>query len=636
MTTKDNVSTHPVAKRLRQAGITSVAVIDDAFNTPELEDLTAEIEDFWAEIVRDESAFAELNALHPGFENEDDINEELIKKLWIQTLDEEQSSLLVSCKSTLFSRQFENIADLEPLVDYLTGIGMTPSRLGTDDDFTNEELKLVFLDFFLESAPTRPSPEEVESAIRQFVDGTAESPAMRASIDKAKEILKRNNEAFIILMSSKENVQMAKERFRQETGLIEGMFDYIPKEQLASERDLNLRLGTSAASLPARHDIQNFVISLEASIQKASKEFIDRIKKLSFEDYLYTYSLSLREEGHPLGDYMSKLYGSSLAHLVHNNAQVIEAKDKLDKIDIEAYVPWKTAPSNHLAEMYSLSLTEPGTSSNTTQLRLGDLYVSGTKNVLLVINADCDLARLPSTPDSQSANGLSILLHPGCLVPIEEKVQAKYKVTNLVFLKEKPHKIVWDYDGVFTKKYSELEEWLDSEGYSKEARLITPHALQIQQHYAANLTRVGMPVATPFLRPATVQVFAKKEDGTLQKLGPDIPQGVVIDRNRFRFTVEGFGQLLERVAEIITQFAAIRDSYAEGSRNHEKQVKRIGKLDAWLQDPAEWFALIESSNSMPKMNKGSQIGSNGILEVFCTSNLERTQCIIAINLLPDE
>ena len=43
----------------------------------------------------------------------------------------------------------------------------------------------------------------------------------------AKEIIREYDDAFIVLMSSKENVEMARDRFRQETGLIEGMFDYV-------------------------------------------------------------------------------------------------------------------------------------------------------------------------------------------------------------------------------------------------------------------------------------------------------------------------------------------------------------------------------------------------------------------------
>lgn len=636
MTTTDSTSTHPVAQRLRQAGITRVVVIDDAFNTPVLDDLGDEIEYFWAEIVREESALTELRGLKEGFESEDDIDEELISVLWARTVNEVQSSLLLPCKSILFSQQLENLADLEPLVDYLKKIDITPILRGTEDDLPDGQQRLFFLDFILTPDIALPSSEEVETAIQEFATGTPADPFIQESIDKAKQILDEFDDAFIILMSSKTGVPQAKGRFRQETGLIEGMFDYIPKEQLAEERELSLKLGLSAASLPDRHDIQRFVDAFKASFTEASTDFINRIKSLSFEDYMYIYSFSLREEGQPLGDYMSWLYKSLLAHLVHNNEQVMEAQDKLNKIDIEAYVPLKRVPSKQLVKMYSLAQTEPGTSSNETQLRLGDLYVNGTKDVLLVINADCDLARLPPISDNQGPNAPSILLHPGRLEPIEKpirkEVKENYKITNLFFLEGKRYRIVWDYEGIITQKFGDVKGWLDRNGYWRKERLITPHALQIQQHFAAKLTRVGMPVATPFPTPATVQVFGKNEGGTLKQLGADIPEGVVIDRNCFRFTVEGFRQLMERVDRGIVHYTAIRDSGDVNETRRNRVGNNIGKLEAWLQDCDEWFSLIESSHILPS-GGGRPIGSNGVLEVFCRPNLESAQSIISINLI---
>ena len=589
MNTTDTNSTHPVARRLQKAGITSAVVIDDAYNTPVFDELTDEIAEFWAGIVRNDSALAELKALRTDLEIEDDIDEDLVNVLWARTRDEKPSSLLKPCKDKLFARQLESLSELTPLVEYLERIGITPIRLGTEDDLPDEQQKLFFLDFILEPATALPSSVEVEGAIQEYAAGAVADPLIQASIDKAEQILDTFDDAFIVLMSSKDGVPMVKSRFRQETGLIEGLFDYVPKEQLADEKELNLKLGISAASLPVRHDIQRFVNALETSITEASKEFIDWIKGLSFEDYMYIYSLSLRDEGHPLGDYMSRLNRSLLAHLVHDCDQVIAAQDRLDDIDMEAFVPLKRAPSNHLAELYSLSLTEPGTSSNTTRLRLGDLYVNPTKSVLLIINADCDLVHAPQSSKRRIPDDTSILLHPGRLIPLDEKIKGKHKVTNLFFHEGEPYKIDWDHKGVITKKYWEVKGWLYFNGYSKKARLITPHALEMQQHFAAELTRVGMPVAPPLPTPATIQVFGKKKNGTLKQLGADIPRGVVIDRKNFHFTVEGFIQLLERVAEGIFHYTEIRDSCDVDSPRHNKAQDNIAKLNTWLQNCNEWF-----------------------------------------------
>ena len=626
---------HPVTQRLREAGITSAVVIDDAYNPPEYDDLRAEISEFWAGIVREDSALAELKAMKPDLESEDDIDEELVNELWTRTLREELSSLCMPCESILFSRQLEGHSELAAFVSNLSRIGIAPILIGTSENLPDGELKLFFLDFFLGPKLAPPGSAAVEKAIQQLVAGTAEHPSIQASIDKAKEILKRSDDAFIVLMSSNEGVEQARDSFREHTGLIEGMFDYASKRQLANERELHLRLGVSAMGLPVRHDIQRFVTALEASVQEASGAFITQMKSLSFEDYLYIYSLSLRAEGQPLGTYMSGLYKSLLAHLVHNSEKVIETQNKLDTIDVASYVPLKRAPSIHLANIYSKSLTEPGMQAEAPYLRLGDLYVRGTQDVLLVINADCDLIHSPQSPSRSFPEDLSIMLHPGRLKPVEEPVKQEYKVTNLFVLEGQAYKIVWYHEGVISKKYGEVRGWLAGEGFSRRGRLIGPHALEIQQHFAASLTRVGMPVAPPLSRLATIRVLAKKQDETLAQLGEDIPRGVVIDQGRFRFTVDGFGQLLERVLGGIEHYKALRDGYNEGHGRFTRLQRNVERLEALLEDRSEWFAIIEDSYGMPNRN-GSQVGSKGILQVFCNPELETAESIIVCNLILDE
>ena len=626
---------HPVTRRLWKAGVRSVVIIDDAYNPPEYDDLRAEIGDFWAGIEREESSLAELRTIKPDINGEEDIDEQLVNKLWQRTLQGELSSLSLSCKTTLFPRQIEGHSELENIVANLSRIDVTPILIGTNDDLPDGDLKLFFLDFLLDPNLAPPGPAVVEQAIQELAAGAIEHPSIQTSIDKAKEILGRFDDAFIVLMSSNEGVEKARDSFREHTGLIEGMFDYAPKRELASERQLHLRLGISAVGLPVRHDIQRFVNALEASVKAASSEFITQIKSPSFEDYLYIYALSLRSEGHPLGTYMSGLYKSLLAHLVHNHEKVIEAQDKLDGIDVATYVPFKRAPSFQLANIFSKSLTEPGMDAEARHLRLGDLYVRGTQDVLLVINADCDLVYSSQNPSRPFPENLSIILHPGCLKPIEQPVSENRKVTELFVLGEQAYKIVWDHEGVISKRYSEVEKWLAGEGYLRQGRLIGPHALEIQHHFAASLTRVGMPVAPPLARPATIRVFAKNEDRTLAQLGEDIPRGVVIDGGKFRFTVEGFEKLLERVLGGIEHYKGLREGYSEGHSRFDKLQKNVERLEALLEDPTEWFAVIENSHGMPS-ESGVQIGSSGIWRVFCSPELNTAENIIVCNLLLDE
>ena len=241
----------------------------------------------------------------------------------------------------------------------------------------------------------------------------------------------------------------------------------------------------------------------------------------------------------------------------------------------------------------------------------------------------------PHSPSRPFPAELSILLHPGRLTQVDGRTAQEAKVTNLFFLEGEAFKIVWDHDGVITKKYKEVEDWLNSEGYIKRARLIAPHALEIQHHFAASLTRVGMPVAPPLPRPVTVQVLGKNEDGSLARLGSDIPRGVVVDQNGFRFTAEGFNEILERVAEGVRHYTELRASYESSHARFERLGRNVERLESLLSDCAEWFAMVESSYEMPGEN-GIQLGSKGIFQAFCTPHLESAECIIALSLISDE
>ena len=135
---------HPVTQRLQEVGITKVAIIDDVYNRPTVDDLKSEIADFWADIIREDLALTELRSIKANFDDEDDIDEELIGHLWARTLNGQLSALREPCKSILFSTRLEGLADLAPFVANLNEIGVKPILLGTNDDLPGEQLKLFF------------------------------------------------------------------------------------------------------------------------------------------------------------------------------------------------------------------------------------------------------------------------------------------------------------------------------------------------------------------------------------------------------------------------------------------------------------------------------------------------------------
>ena len=158
------------------------------------------------------------------------------------------------------------------------------------------------------------------------------------------------------------------------------------------------------------------------------------VKSLTFDDYAFIQSLSLEEEGHPLGDYMLSLFGSLLVNsILEDNDALASNRAVLNKMSFTSFVPSQRAPSNHLAKIYNLSITEPMRDQSVIhplecstdnddwlpRLRLGDIWIKDSKSeVYMVANPDCDLAFGPGGRRKIDKD-LSVLLIPGRLVSLD-------------------------------------------------------------------------------------------------------------------------------------------------------------------------------------------------------------------------
>ena len=360
---------HPLTKRLRRAKITKVAIIDDAYDVPTKDIFdSGEIDDFWNTVESDPEMLKELKSFKRDIRDAEDIDDEVIKKLW--NVREKLKKLDEPCTNRLFSNRLQMWDDVNVIVKHLRNLGLEPIPIGSEDEFPEHNVKLIFLDYVL--------------------DPTAKANRGEIATGKAKEIYdkveKDAEKPFIILMSDKPDAMAQQEAFRKKSGLLKGLFGFIPKADLLNQEKLYISLETWAVDMPARHNIQRFVEALEKSVDDASKMFIDKIRDLSFEDYANIQWLSLQQDGQPLGDYMLWLYKSYLAYLVHNNDKVLAEKKNLDKLSFEKFFPSQNEPSPQLAEIYRHALTEPGVSglevhprsdpsTKEPLLQLGDIFL---------------------------------------------------------------------------------------------------------------------------------------------------------------------------------------------------------------------------------------------------------------------
>lgn len=498
-----------IRTRLTERRITQIVVIDDAFDVPTRDSLDpVVVEQFWTDIKDQDDAVKELTAIGLKCEEPFDISQEQTATLFsrvpsLKAAREACGQLF----SDVLGKQREVERFTKPLEEELK---LKVVSLGSGEEFSETSARLIFLDYYL-------GPERSDEAIQ-------------AAVERAESIYKAYPEdgekPLIILMSSFEDVAQHKEEFRKRSRLIGGMFDFVPKKELANRDRLILKIGSWAMGLADGYKIQHFVEAIDRSARAATDQFVDGVKALTLEDYGHIQRLSLQEDGHPLGDYMLWLFGAFFGDLLfHKQPDVRKHQNTLDALWVEQAPPCQQPPSVKLAEMYRAALFDPSVEDlgphplgamtpDAPHMRLGDLFLKDTSNeVLLVISPECDLAFSPRGKRTCDPDQ-SVLLIPGQLQPIHEPLPKGSDLRTELFEHEgQAYRIIWNKKQVRSERLGKIGNCLRTFRYERRARFRLPYALMIQQAFAADLTRVGMPVAPPIYRPVIVQAYIEGNDG---------------------------------------------------------------------------------------------------------------------------
>jgi hypothetical protein len=621
MTDAQELSTHPIAAHLQSCGIEAVAIIDDAYDAPTRESLGSAVPEFWDHVVRREEFRAELQTV-AAIEDESDIDNAVLKSLY--DVHDSLPKIGALCKQ-LFAVKLEKLAPLRKLREHLQNAGLKRVvELGSEEELPSEPIKLVFLDYFL-------GPRDDTSAV-QAATAAAEEIYRRVPNDADKP--------FIVLMSSRPEVDAGKEAFRESSKLLGGLFGFVRKTELTDKEKLYLHLTIWALGMPARHQIQHFAEALEVGVRSAAEDFIRRVRALGFEDYANIQWLSLQQEGHPLGDYMLWLYKSLLVYLFHGQPKVLEQQKQLDAMSFERFTPSQSSPSAQLAEIYRFALTEPGVEevrphpraaadNSDPLLQTGDMFFKeGSPDVLMVINAPCDLAYAPGHQKRSFPRDRPVLLIRGTLQRHED-IDTSGRVRTELFKHEgRPFRILWDHQHVTSKEYGVVAEWLSSEGYARKARLALPYALEVQQAFAMHMMRPGMPIRPPSYRHADVEVYCEGEDGACEQLGESIRAGARIMRRRkvdkdededlFVLTIDCIGMIVSRLDTVVSRLRAqadrlrsqlpleVRKDDRDAQQRDQKLRGKIqgiegklAKVEQLKQASREWVPIVQTPSLLP-------------------------------------
>ena len=518
------VSTNNSIKdRLAEAGVRRAAVIDDTFDPPEANDLTSEIEEFCNHAQRNPGLESELESLGVNIDFPEEVGQDAIVALW--NIRDSGQQLAELANETIFARKLRDVDYIKRIVDTLEALDLEVCRRGVDNPLPESPVNLVFLDYYFGGVNDDASIERAMEVARRLYQSEGNN----------------DDKPFIVLMSSANVDTTEADRFRDETGLLGGLFEFATKNDLANRLTLEVMLSAWAVGLPIRHKIQASVDSLERAIRSVTEEFIKKIKGLNIEDYAFVQALSLQPDAQPLGEYMQWLYGSLLVNMVlESDSGSVKHRKVLDKISFPALLPSQKPPTDVFAETYSIAVAEPmsegiifysyredgGSAHQIPVLRLGDLLIKeGDDDLYVVVTPDCDLA---SSPEGGRAPDLeqSIVMVQGTKCLLKDRRVGDLR-TELFYMQDRQYRIYWDPKKVISLRVSEFHKWYTDNAYSRPARLRSRHALQIQQAFTADLGRVGMPVVPPLSESVNVELYGDTRSGWAQ-LGSSLVSAATI------------------------------------------------------------------------------------------------------------
>lgn len=561
-----------IVERLRHAGIDEAAIIDDVFDGPAFIDIQHRLDSFREEVEDDPIAFEELRGKY-GVNSMADVSIDIARLLY-----RDLNILGIPLRTyvaTLLSDYLIRLEMVNRVKSHLRELGIRVTCYGKIDDVDRlppDSVRLVLLDYSLS-----PDAEEPSAASEWCAE----------QLSKRKE-----RRPFLVLISDRPDAEAHKRSFREKTNQLGGTFAFIRKQEAQESGVLYLHIAAWGLGHPAHVHIQAFVEAVIDSMDETVGRFRATLRGLTVQDYSFIQRIGLKDDGHPLGDYILEVLTGLLSHQFRGNREIQAPRRAVDGLYFDHHLASMTQPSTELAFMYRLAVTDPVSGdigphphvvrdgiSNVSQnavatrayhiwesegrppyrdrehwdkaereaqvaevlsslplLALGDIFTKGAYDFIwMVVNAACDLLFSPRSGGRDARPEQPIYLIQGVLADLRTSGDVGGKeVTELFQFEGKPYRILWDVRYVRSVPLREFMSEMTRTGYQRTARLALPYALKIQREWTAHLDRVGLPSPPPTFDEADVSVYALDRTDQWVRLAGPIRGGAVLVRRKVK------------------------------------------------------------------------------------------------------
>jgi len=484
---------------LKASGIQRVAVVDDAFDVPEI------APDAWGQ-VREHLATPALAAavkedIHLGpllapaiaaieeGEYESDDLTQFVERLYDRYARTREPMF---DPGKVFSEKRGPALDgIKPIFDLLNKAdpAVEVIRVGSveDEEFAANiaNIDLMFVDFFLDPLVTSDvGPDEPVS-----------TEAKNRSQHMIREIIKKRGKTPAIILMSSQDVAARTTDFRKDLGrkYLAARFQFIEKDQLTSGDNGDVRIENPAADTILDilqcfkfGDALASVVDLwEVSAMDAVGTTIAAVSELELRDFAYLIRFRLEKEGQELIEYLEWLLGEFLVDETGRRFYSATKEEPRARTVSEAQSAVEGAfegQSEAVAKIYHRVRVENPRVGKQPSLRMGDLFLSPGKNrISAVITPDCDLVVRDKKPAAKRVT----LVH-GNIKPFN---RANTSADSFILIDDAPKNIQWSKKDIETREFG----WPKDESEATFLGTLRPlYAQQLQRAVLHDFGRVGL------------------------------------------------------------------------------------------------------------------------------------------------
>lgn len=601
-------------------GITSIAVIDDAFESLTSIELPAQENDavvaFFGEL-KDREVIEDF--VECGID-EETLRDHPLSAIEALTAPDRSLGYAYSALSLVSETLEKVIGERHAMRCVVKAMrdasGCEVVELTPSDDLDVRDKQLVFIDYYLEK-----NKADGELAI---------SIASRIEEERDPGQVQQ-----IVLMSSLDSVRAFRREFRRSAEIQGAAFAFVAKDDLDEPWKVRAHLKMFAGARPHSGTIGEYIKAAKESLGNAYDRLVGVLDDLDLGDYAYIQKLSLQADGHPLGDYLSWLFSSHLAALAFEH-DLRKQQAEVDKIEFEEMLISPVEPSTIVASLYHDALfernvgplgphpreAEGGIYRDVPLVGLGDVFLdAGRTRAVVILSADCDLAFAPNAerkPDRE----MPVLVVEGTPRRIDDaKGDSDGPATEGVRHGSEVYRIDWEFKTYRTVPLGELGDYLSKKevDVSERDRLRPLYALKLQNDFGKQLLRPGHPVMPPF-RKGIRGVIARSEPEreVVDDLGDLFLSSTLEGSKRtVRFTPALAGRLKSALSALHGELMENLPNEGDGDQEEENGVPRflrqkVEAIGRVLGGEDNWVALlgeveVPGHNSVKKMMHGVYI-----------------------------